>query len=80
MIYLRDRLASYEVHVAQYYYKRGAYIAAAQRARVPGREAERILRTLEFEAEQLTEAVTVLRKFTRTLAGAECPAEFGGNQ
>jgi len=33
MIYLRDRLASYEVHVAQYYYKRGAYIAAAQRAR-----------------------------------------------
>jgi len=33
MVYLRDRLASYEVHVAQYYYKRGAYIAAAQRAR-----------------------------------------------
>jgi len=33
MVYLRDRLASYEVHVARYYYKRGAYIAAAQRAR-----------------------------------------------
>ena len=33
MVYLRDRLASYEVHVAQYYYKRGAYVAAAQRAR-----------------------------------------------
>ena len=33
MIYLRDRLASYEVHVARYYYKRGAYVAAAQRAR-----------------------------------------------
>jgi outer membrane protein assembly factor BamD len=33
MVYLRDRLASYEVHVAKYYYKRGAYIAAAQRAR-----------------------------------------------
>ena len=33
MVYLRDRLANYEVHVAQYYYKRGAYVAAAQRAR-----------------------------------------------
>jgi outer membrane protein assembly factor BamD len=33
MIYLRDRLASYEVHVAQYYLKRGAYVAAAQRAK-----------------------------------------------
>jgi outer membrane protein assembly factor BamD len=33
MIYLRNRLASYEVHVARYYYKRGAYVAAAQRAR-----------------------------------------------
>jgi outer membrane protein assembly factor BamD len=33
MVYLRDRLASYEVNVAHYYYKRGAYIAAAQRAR-----------------------------------------------
>jgi outer membrane protein assembly factor BamD len=33
MVYLRDRLASYEVHVAQYYFKRGAYIASAQRAK-----------------------------------------------
>ena len=33
MVYLRDRLASYEVHVARYYLKRGAYVAAAQRAR-----------------------------------------------
>ncbi|MBV8783609.1 MAG: outer membrane protein assembly factor BamD [Gammaproteobacteria bacterium] len=33
MIYLRDRLASYEVHVARFYYKRNGYIAAAQRAR-----------------------------------------------
>ena len=32
MIYLRNRLASYEVHVARYYFKRGAYIAAAQRS------------------------------------------------
>ena len=32
MVYLRNRLAEYEVHVARYYFKRGAYIAAAQRA------------------------------------------------
>jgi outer membrane protein assembly factor BamD len=33
MVYLRDRLASYEVHVARYYYKRGAWVASAQRAK-----------------------------------------------
>lgn len=33
MVFLRNRLASYEVHVARFYYKRGAYVAAAQRAR-----------------------------------------------
>ena len=33
MVYLRDRLASYETHVARYYLKRGAYVAAAQRAK-----------------------------------------------
>ncbi len=33
MVYLRNRLASYEVYVAKYYLKRGAYVAAAQRAK-----------------------------------------------
>lgn len=33
MIFLRNRLADYEVHVAKYYLKRGAYVAAAQRAK-----------------------------------------------
>src|SRR6185369_2037546 len=33
MIFLRNRLAEYEVHVAGYYLKRGAYVAAAQRAK-----------------------------------------------
>ena len=32
MIYLRNRLAQYEINVARYYYKRGAYLAAAQRS------------------------------------------------
>jgi outer membrane protein assembly factor BamD len=33
MIYLRNRLADYDVNIARYYMKRGAYVAAAQRAR-----------------------------------------------
>ena len=33
MVYLRNRLASYEVHVARFYYKRDAYVASAQRAK-----------------------------------------------
>jgi len=33
MIFLRNRLGQYEVHVARYYFKRGAYVAAAQRAK-----------------------------------------------
>jgi outer membrane protein assembly factor BamD len=33
MIYLRNLLAEYEVNVARYYLKRGAYVAAAQRAK-----------------------------------------------
>jgi outer membrane protein assembly factor BamD len=33
MIYLRNRLADYEIRVARYYVGRGAYVAAAQRAK-----------------------------------------------
>ncbi len=33
MIYLRDNLARAQVHVAQYYYKRGAYVAAINRSK-----------------------------------------------
>jgi outer membrane protein assembly factor BamD len=33
MIFLRNRLASYEVHVAHYYVERGAYVAALNRAK-----------------------------------------------
>lgn len=32
MLHLRNNLARYEVHVARFYMKRGAYVAAAQRA------------------------------------------------
>lgn len=34
MVYLRNRLADYEIAVANYYVDRGAYVAAAQRAKV----------------------------------------------
>jgi outer membrane protein assembly factor BamD len=32
MVYLRDRLADYDVHIAEYYMRRGAFVGAAQRA------------------------------------------------
>ena len=32
MTYIVNSLAQYEVHVARYYYKRGAYVAAINRA------------------------------------------------
>jgi outer membrane protein assembly factor BamD len=32
VIYLRNRLAQYDIYVARYYVRRGAYLAAAQRA------------------------------------------------
>lgn len=32
MVFLRDRLANYDVHIAEYYMRRGAYVGAAQRA------------------------------------------------
>ena len=34
MVYLRDRLAAYDVDIARYYLKRGAYIGAARRAKL----------------------------------------------
>ncbi len=33
MVYLRNRLADYEIHVAEYYVRRGAWVAALARAR-----------------------------------------------
>jgi len=34
MVYIVNSLAQYEVHVARYYYSRGAYVAAINRAQV----------------------------------------------
>lgn len=59
MIFLRNRLANYENHVAQYYVDRGAYIAAVNRAKYalehyPGApELEQTLRLMITAYEQL---------------------------
>ena len=57
LVYLRNRLAEYEVNVARYYVKRGAYLAAAQRAQgvidqYDGAPAERAAVALLLECYQ----------------------------
>lgn len=54
MIFLRNRLASYEVYVAEYYLARGAYVGAINRARYAIETydgAPQIRRALEIMAE-----------------------------
>ena len=41
MVYLRNSLAKHELHVANYYLRRGAYLAAANRARIVVEQYER---------------------------------------
>ena len=41
MDYIVNALAEYEVHVARYYYRRGAYLAAANRAQLTVRDYQR---------------------------------------
>ena len=81
MIYLRNRLADYEIAVAHYYIGRGAYVAAAQRAKVaiedfdgsPAvREALEIL-ILCYDKMELTE----LAAQTRTMYRANYEGEAG---
>jgi outer membrane protein assembly factor BamD len=61
MLYLRSNLAKSEVHVAEYYMKRGAYLAAANRAQYV---IERFQRTsaVEDALEVLIEAYERLGK------------------
>ncbi len=73
MVYLRNRLADYEIAVARYYVERGAYVAAAQRAKVaieefdgsPAvREALEIM-VLCYEKMELTELAAQTRAMYR---------------
>jgi outer membrane protein assembly factor BamD len=83
MIYLRNRLALYENHVAEYYMERGAYVAAINRAKYslehyPGAPAlEESLRIMVDAYEQLgmrdlaSDARRVLDENYGPLAAAE---------
>lgn len=74
MNYIVNALASYEVHVARYYYKRGAYVAAANRAQqalqdfraVPSTEEALFLMAASYDRLGLTllrdDAVRVLSR------------------
>jgi outer membrane protein assembly factor BamD len=63
MRYLTNALSSYEVHVADYYYRRGAYVAAANRAqasllnfpRTPANEDALILMVRSYDKLGLTQ-------------------------
>lgn len=61
MVYLRNNLAKHEVNVARYYMRRGAYLAAANRANYV---IERFQRTSSVEAalQVLVDAYTALGK------------------
>jgi outer membrane protein assembly factor BamD len=63
MNYIVNALASYEVHVARYYYRRGAYVAAANRAQItvqdfrqtPATEEALYLMSISYEKLGLTQ-------------------------
>ncbi len=83
MVYLRNRLADYEIAVAQYYVGRGAYVAAAQRAKVcieefdgsPAvRKALEIL-ILSYERMDLKDLANQTRQVYRTNYDAEAGEE-----
>ncbi len=66
MNYIVNALASYEVHVARYYFRRGAYVAAAGRAQTavqdlrqaPANEEARYIMAQSYERLGLTELQT----------------------
>ena len=62
MRYLVNSLAQYEVHVARYYMKRGAYVAAANRAQFAIQNYP--------QAPALEEAVLILAKASRVPFGS----------
>lgn len=79
MVYLRNRLADYEIAVARYYIGRGAYVAAAQRAKAcieefdgaPAvREALEIL-ILSYDRMELKELANKTRQMYRANYDAE---------
>ncbi|MFD0667294.1 outer membrane protein assembly factor BamD [Ramlibacter sp. MAHUQ-53] len=78
LVYIVNSLAQYEVHVARYYYSRGAYVAAISRAQaavseyqnVPAVEEALALLVKSYEALKLTQ----LADDTRRVLAASFPA------
>jgi outer membrane protein assembly factor BamD len=81
MVYLRNRLADYEIAVARYYLGRGAYVAAAQRAKVSIEEfdgAPAVREALEILIECYDKMeLTELAAQTRTMYRANYEGEAG---
>ena len=79
MVYLRNRLADYENHVADYYVRRGAYVAAINRAKYAlehypeAPELEQTLQILVAAYEQLgmTDLAADARRVLRQTFGDE---------
>ena len=73
MNYIVNALAAYEVHVARYYYRRGAYVAAANRAQItvqdyrqtPATEEALYLMSISYEKLGLTELQTDAERVLR---------------
>ena len=71
MIFLRNRLANYEVHVAQYYLKRGAYVGAINRAKYA-------IQTYDG-APQIRTALQIMAESYRKLGLTDLAADFGAS-
>ncbi len=91
MVYLQNNLASHEVHVADYYYRRGAWLAAVNRAQVvvkdfpraPGAEQALYLMVRCYHEIGLTDLehdslLTLQKNFpqSRFLSDAEAPSQW----
>ena len=74
MRYIVNSLAAYEVHVARYYYNRGAYVAAANRAQsaitdyqeVPAVEEALYILTRSYEQLGMTQLAADSRRVLET--------------
>jgi len=70
MIFLRNRLAEHENHIARYYYKRGAYAAAVKRAN---------LTLVQYDgAPHLEESLIIMVKSYRKLGMQDLAADAEG--
>ena len=84
MTYIVNSLAQYEVHVARYYYQRGAYVAAIGRAQtaladyqnVPAQEEALQILVKSYDALGMTQ----LRDDTQRIMDASYPAGSGAPQ